>query len=204
MLFSSNIFIFVFLPCVILVYYTLLRSNRYAQNVFLFFASIFFYAWGEPKFVLVMLLSITASWFFGLKVDKYREDKRKARLFITADVAFNLLVIFIFKYLMFTAENINFLFGRDVIRVPQIMLPIGISFFTFQAMSYVIDIYRKEGKAQKNIINVGLYIAFFPQLIAGPIVRYQTVSEQIENRKETLDDFPKASQDSSSGSPRRC
>ncbi|MBR3147402.1 MAG: MBOAT family protein [Eubacterium sp.] len=189
MLFSSNIFIFVFLPSVILIYYTLLRSSRNAQNIFLFLASIFFYAWGEPKFVLVMLLSITASWFFGLMVDKYREDKPKAHLFIVADVAFNLFVIFIFKYLMFTAENINFLFGRDVIKVPYIMLPIGISFFTFQAMSYVIDIYRKDGKAQKSIINVGLYIAFFPQLIAGPIVRYQTVSEQIQDRKETLDDF---------------
>ena len=136
-----------------------------------------------------MLLSIIISWFFGLQVDKYRDDKSKARLIIALDVIFNLIVIFIFKYLMFTVENINFILGSNALKVPQIALPIGISFFTFQAMSYVIDIYRKDGKAQKNILNVGLYIAFFPQLIAGPIVRYQTVSEQIEDRKETLDDF---------------
>ena len=189
MIFSSNIFIFFFLPIVLSLYYTILRGHRYAQNVFLFFASIFFYAWGEPKFVLVMLLSIIISWFFGLQVDKYRDDKSKARLIIALDVIFNLIVIFIFKYLMFTVENINFILGSNALKVPQIALPIGISFFTFQAMSYVIDIYRKDGKAQKNILNVGLYIAFFPQLIAGPIVRYQTVSEQIEDRKETLDDF---------------
>ena len=189
MLFSSNIFIFVFLPAVILIYYTVLRKKRFAQNTFLFFASLFFYAWGEPKFVLIMMASIVASWFFGLQIDRHRDDDKKAKLFVALDVAANLLLMFVFKYLTFTLENLNFVLGGNAFDVPKIALPIGISFFTFQAISYVIDVYREDGRAQKNILNVGLYIAFFPQLIAGPIVRYQTVDEQIVGRKETYDDF---------------
>ena len=189
MLFSSNIFIFAFLPIVIFVYYVLLRRWRTAQNVFLFVASLFFYAWGEPTFVLVMMLSIVVNWLFGLAVDKVRDRKSAAYGVIAADVVFNLTIIFIFKYLMFTLQNMKLLFGLNDLVIPVIELPIGISFFTFQALSYVIDVYRKEGEAQKNLINVGLYISFFPQLIAGPIVRYRTVAEQIKNRKETFDDF---------------
>lgn len=188
MLFSSIIFIFVFLPFVLLIYYTLLRNFRTWQNIFLFIASLFFYAWGEPKFVLVMMMSIIVNWRFGLVVDKNRKKVRTAKLLIAANICFNLIIIFIFKYLMFTIENVNHLLGFNM-HVPSIALPIGISFFTFQAISYVIDVYRKKGKAQKNIINVGLYIAFFPQLIAGPIVRYETVAEQIQFRKENFQDF---------------
>jgi D-alanyl-lipoteichoic acid acyltransferase DltB (MBOAT superfamily) len=187
MLFSSSVFIFIFLPAVLAVYYLLLRKSRKLQNIFLALASLFFYAWGEPKFVLIMLASIVMNWLFGLLVDRQR-GKSAAKLSVALAVIYNLAVLFIFKYLNFTVDNINALFGASV-SVREIALPIGISFFTFQAMSYVIDVYRGDGQAQKNIINVGLYISFFPQLIAGPIVRYNTVADQIENRRETAEDF---------------
>ena len=189
MLFSSNIFIFVFLPLVLLFYYTILRKHRSLQNTFLFLVSLVFYAWGEPAFVLVMLLSIVVNWIFGLLVEHNREREKMMKTIVGVDVVFNLVIIFIFKYLMFVMENVKALFHIEGMNIPEIALPIGISFFTFQAMSYVIDVYRGDGKAQKNPINVGLYIALFPQLIAGPIVRYQTVAEEIDNRKENFDDF---------------
>mgnify|MGYP002626113983 CR=1 FL=1 len=188
MLFSSPVFIYCFLPIVLFVYYVFLRKNRALQNIFLFLASLFFYAWGEPKFVLVMLLSIVMNWVFGILVDKSRESQTKSKLIIALTVAANLSILFIFKYLNFTVNNINSLFHSDI-TIRQIALPIGVSFFTFQAMSYVIDVYRGKGEVQKNIMNVGLYISFFPQLIAGPIVRYETVAEEIKNRKETKEDF---------------
>lgn len=194
MLFSSNVFLFVFLPTVIVFYYILLRWSRTAQNVFLFGASLFFYAWGEPKFVLIMMLSIAVNWLGGLIVSelKHRESYKSAKLVLIADIIFNLIIIFIFKYLDFVTSNYNALIGYRTglyITIPEIALPIGISFFTFQAISYVVDIYRGDGKAQKNVLNVGLYISFFPQLIAGPIVRYQSIANQITNRKETIDNF---------------
>ncbi|MBQ8588727.1 MAG: MBOAT family protein [Clostridia bacterium] len=189
MLFSSTIFIYLFLPFVLLVYYGILRRSRTWQNVFLFAVSLVFYAWGEPRFVLVMLASICLNWFFGLLVHsaKKRENIKLARLIIGADCVCNLSLLFVFKYLNFTA-SVMCSAGFDI-TVPSIALPIGISFFTFQAMSYVIDVYRDRGEVQKNILNVGLYIAFFPQLIAGPIVRYETVAWEIKNRKETYEDF---------------
>ena len=149
---------------------------------------MFFYAWGEPKFVLIMIWSIAVNWFFGLWVSKKRESKKQSRLIIALDVAFNLAILFVFKYLTFAGNVFNDLFGAGL-TIPDIALPIGISFFTFQAMSYVIDVYRQKGEVQTNILYVGLYISFFPQLIAGPIVRYETIADQIKNRKETIDDF---------------
>ena len=187
MLFSSTTFIYLFLPITIAFYYAL-KWNRTLQNIFLLIASLVFYAWGEPKFVLVMILSIIANWFFGFLVDKKRESKKISRLIIALDVAFNLGILFVFKYLNFTNSIFGSIFGKSL-PIPEIALPIGISFFTFQAMSYVIDVYRGKGQAQKNILNVGLYISLFPQLIAGPIVRYETVADEILNRKETVDDF---------------
>ena len=188
MLFSSNIFLFLFLPCVLFVYYILLRKSRKLQNAFLFAASLFFYAWGEPTFVLVMAGSILMNWFFGYVIGLDDTRSTRARTALTIGLIMNLIVIFIFKYLMFTLGNINSLFGMDL-TVPVIELPIGISFFTFQSMSYLVDVYRKDGRVQKNLINVGLYIAFFPQLIAGPIVRYNTIDLQIAGRKESMDLF---------------
>lgn len=186
MLFSSSTFIFLFLPIVLFVYYVFLRKNRFLQNVFLLLASLVFYAWGEVAFVFVMIASIIANYFFGLFVSKAKNSSSK-RLSLILSIIFNLSILFVFKYLAFSLTNINALFGTSI-TVPNIALPIGISFFTFQAMSYVIDVYRGE-EVQKNILNVGLYISFFPQLIAGPIVRYQTVALQIQNRKESFDDF---------------
>ncbi len=189
MLFPSNVFLFVpFLPVVLLLYYTVFRKFRTGQNVLLLIASLIFYAWGEPKYVLIMILSIIMNYVFGLLVDRFRESKGKSRFIITLTVIFNLGILYIFKYLVFTIKNINSISGLNL-SVPNIVLPIGISFFTFQAMSYVIDVYREKGEAQKNPLNVGLYISFFPQLIAGPIVRYETVAYQIRHRKETFDGF---------------
>ena len=188
MLFSTSVFLFGFLPAVLFIYYVFLRKSRKGQNIFLTLASLFFYAWGEPIFVLIMIGSILGNWAFALWIDKVREDKKLVRLAMTLMVAMNMSIFFVFKYLMFTLENINFIFNSNI-TIPNIVLPIGISFFTFQAMSYVIDVFRKHGDVQKNPMNVALYIAFFPQLIAGPIVRYETVADQIHNRKETFDDF---------------
>ena len=134
---------------------------------------------------------------FGLLIGSFMErpvqKKRRSRIALAAAIAINLCIIFIFKYLSFFTSNMNILLQREILPVPRLTLPIGISFFTFQAISYVIDIYRGNGKAQKNIINVGLYIAFFPQLIAGPIVRYETIAEQISYRKETMSLFSEGS-----------
>ena len=187
MLFSSITFIYLFLPMVLAVYYLLLRKFRTAQNIFLFLASIGFYAWGEPRFVLIMVASIVINWLLGLWIDSCRNKTALSRIILGVDVAVNLGLLFVFKYLHFTADILKNLFGVEL-GIPQITLPIGISFFTFQAISYVIDVYRGKGQVQKNILYVGLYIAFFPQLIAGPIVRYETIADQIQNRHETLAD----------------
>ena len=190
MLFSSTAFIYLFLPFTLVCYYGIFRHSRTMQNIFLLIMSLLFYGWGEPKFVFAMLGSITFNWFFGLLVNraKIREEKWKAKWFIAIDCILNLGMLFVFKYLNFTSDIIFSLFGGSS-PIPKIVLPIGISFFTFQAMSYVLDVYRGHGEVQRNILNVGLYISFFPQLIAGPIVRYETVAEEIKYRKENPDDF---------------
>jgi alginate O-acetyltransferase complex protein AlgI len=188
MLFSSIVFIFFFLPFVLFLYYIPLRKSRKWQNIMLLLVSLGFYAWGEPWFVLVMILSIIGNWYFGILVDRFREDKNRGKVVIFVCIVFNISILWVFKYLNFTVDNINAIFGANF-SISEIILPIGISFFTFQAISYVIDIYRRDGEVQKTPLNVGLYISFFPQLIAGPIVRYQTIADQIENRRESFDDF---------------
>ena len=188
MLFSSTIFIFFFLPSVLFGYYIIFKNNRRRQNLFLTLCSLFFYAWGEPWFVGIMIVSIIFNWFFALIVDKFRTNELKAKAILTTMLIFNLSILYVFKYLIFTLNIFNNITYSSV-TVPKILLPIGISFFTFQAVSYVIDVYRQNGEVQKNPLNVALYIAFFPQLIAGPIVRYQTIATQINDRNETIDDF---------------
>lgn len=189
MVFSSTTFLFLFLPAVLILYYNPIIKNLAFRNAILIVSSIFFYAWGEPFFVLLMLASIMLNWLFGLGVSKFRDISiSKAKLFVALSVIVNLGMMFVFKYLTFTLENINALFSSNLDTL-DIALPIGISFFTFQAMSYVIDVYRGNGAVQKNPFNVALYIAFFPQLIAGPIVRYQTIASQINYRKENFNDF---------------
>lgn len=186
MLFSSNIFLFAFLPVTLLGYY-ILKPSVPLKNAFLLVASLGFYAWGEPIYVFLMLCSIAVNFLAGLAVDRAKSLRWK-RLWLLASVIFNLGVLFWFKYLNFTVENINALMGTTIsVSVPA--LPIGISFFTFQAMSYVIDVYRGSTEVQKNPLYLALYISFFPQLIAGPIVRYSTIAHQIRYRKETLEGF---------------
>lgn len=188
MLFSSTVFILLFLPITVAIYYLFLAKTKKAKNVFLLVMSIIFYAWGEPTFVLIMLLSILANWIFGLLIDKYSSDKIKTRITLIVMLIFNLGILGGFKYANFFMQNINLLFNANIPNL-DVKLPIGISFFTFQAISYVLDVYNKDTKVQKNILNMGLYISFFPQLIAGPIVRYKTIAQQIENRKENFNNF---------------
>ena len=185
MVFSSVIFLFAFLPLVLSGYYLLGRKLR---NTFLLLASIGFYAWGEPVFVLVMLGSILLNWGMVWFMQT-RKKQSSRRLVLIISLACNLIILFVFKYLNFTISSLNSILGRQVINQTNIALPIGISFFTFQAISYVVDVYRGNGSLQKNPFHVALYIAFFPQLIAGPIVRYQTVAEQLASRRETLEGF---------------
>ena len=187
MLFSSSIFLFLFLPLVLLIYYLPLGRFRQGQNVFVLLASLGFYAWGEPWFVLVMMGSIVVNYGFGLWVDHNQRHNHSARMPVILALVVNLGILFVFKYLTFTLGILNDLGAHFVI--PGIELPIGISFFTFQALSYVLDIQRGHGQVQRSPLKVGLYISFFPQLIAGPIVKYETVADQIDHRKENWEDF---------------
>lgn len=188
MLFPSEVFLFVFLPVVLVIYYGLLRKNVALKNIFLLFASLFFYAWGEPQYVFLMIATILFDWFYGILLDKVRDKKIPARIIMFLMVATNLGILGYYKYSGFAVSQVN-RFLHTEFAIPQVILPIGISFFTFQAMSYAIDVYRGHGKVQKNPLYVGLYVSLFPQLIAGPIVRYETVADQIENRVENWNDF---------------
>ena len=184
MLFSSSVFLFIFLPAVLLGHF-LLRGQR-ARNLLLLAASLFFYAWGEPVYVFLMLFSICANYALGRGIDAKQGRGRKALLVLA--VAVDLGILFVFKYLDFTIENLNALLGLRIAPV-RLSLPIGISFFTFQALSYCIDVYRGAAEVQRNILDLGLYISFFPQLIAGPIVRYNTVAQQIRQRTVDAEGF---------------
>lgn len=183
MLFSSLVFLLLFLPFTVIV--NALLNPRYS-NLFLLAVSLFFYAWGEPVYVLLMLLSIVINWLMGLLIHKLARGKG---LVLLAAVLVNLAILGFFKYFDFALGAVNALAGREVMALKGIALPIGISFFTFQAMSYVIDLYRGECACQKNVLNLALYISFFPQLIAGPIVRYSDIERQIVSRKMTAEGF---------------
>ena len=183
MLFSSNLFLFLFLPAVLVVYYLLPRKLR---NPFLLLVSLVFYAWGTGDFVVKMVASILFNYLMALILARQEPGPwRKIALAVT--VAGNLSLLFVYKYLDFFITNINLL-GFDF-PLRNIALPLGISFFTFQAMSYSLDVYMGKATVQKNPLNVALYVSFFPQLVAGPIVRYQTIADQIQSRRENPDDF---------------
>lgn len=184
MVFSSTIFIFLFLPICLTGYYLI---NPKYQNVFLLIMSLLFYAWGEPQFVLVLIISIFLNYWFAIFISKNMNSPIK-NIFVVLMLVYNLGVLFVFKYLNFAIGSINTITGARLM-IPGIALPIGISFFTFQAISYVLDVAFGKVKEQKNILNLALYIAFFPQLIAGPIVRYNSIEEQINNRASTLELF---------------
>lgn len=187
MLFSSITFLFTFLPCVILIYYISPKSIR---NFILMLFSMIFYAWGEPKYIFVMLASIIVGYGMGLLTDYYKKKDRDktARLAMIISVLVNLGILFFFKYIGFFTENLNKIPGIEL-KVLGHALPLGISFYTFQILSYSVDVYRGKAKCQNNIINLAAYITLFPQLIAGPIVRYETVAEQLDNRTESTSLF---------------
>lgn len=184
MVFSSSIFIFYFLPIVLAGYY--LVRDKY-KNYFLLFASLFFYFWGEEKNVLIIILSILINYISGLLVSYFNEKSYKRIMLILA-VVLNIGLLFYYKYTNFFINSINNLINTDIF-VKQIALPIGISFFTFQGLAYVIDLYWGNVEVQKNPMKIALYICLFPQLIAGPIVRYKDVAAQIDKREESVDKF---------------
>ncbi len=185
MVFSSITFLFFFLPAVLLLYWL---SGKAARNIFLLGASLFFYSWGEGVYVLLMLASITINFSGGLLIAGSR-SAAFSRFFLILSVSLNILILGFFKYANFIADNLNLLlsfWSVPAIELEPVRLPIGISFFTFQALSYIIDVYRKKVPPQRNVINLALYISLFPQLIAGPIVRYNTIADEIENRSTTI------------------
>lgn len=185
MVFSSTIFLCVYLPLVLLGYYICPKKGR---NLFLLIVSLVFYAWGEPKYVFLMIFSILVNYIFGRLMDKHRENKKRLKLMLVLSVVIDLGLLSVFKYTDFIITNVNAIFGANF-DLLNIALPIGISFYTFQAMSYTIDVYRDDVRVQKNLIDFGMYITMFPQLIAGPIVRYADVQDQLADRSVTTADF---------------
>ena len=189
MVFSSPVFLFLFLPIVLLVYGCLRKVSM--RNAFLLFASLFFYAWGELSFLWVMLVSIGLNYTFAIIIDEAKDETAR-KLSLLMAIIVNLGILVFFKYADFILTDIDYLLAHahlTQIPIPLITLPLGISFFTFHSLSYVIDIYRKQAKAQRNPVNLALYISLFPQLVAGPIIRYHDVSDQITDRKVNLDKF---------------
>lgn len=187
MVFSSLLFLFRFLPAVLAVYYLAPRPLR---NLVLFLFSLVFYAWGEPVYVILMITSILISYTGGIMIGRFQRLGRgkaaRAALFVSAIMSLSLLAFF--KYADFAVETVNSLFGAEA-AVLHIALPVGISFYTFQTMSYMMDVYRGEASVQKNLISFGTYVTMFPQLIAGPIVQYRTIDGQLRRRRETVEQF---------------
>lgn len=185
MLFSSLVFLFCFLPAILLLYYLVPKQLR---NSILFLGSLVFFAWGGVSYSLILIFSILLNYLVGLLISKTQVP----RLILGVGVAINLSLLIVFKYANFIIANINeviSIFKIPLINNPTILLPIGISFYTFQAISYLIDIYRGTCSVQRNVVKLGLYISLFPQLIAGPIVRYYDIQKQISKRQHTLDKF---------------
>ena len=181
MLFSSIPFLYWFLPCVVLFYFA---APRGLKNTVLLLSSLFFYGWGEPVYVLWMLLAIVMAYLSGLLIERFRSTLRLARIFLVLSVSFSLAMLGYFKYADFFIRNFNAVTGLSV-PLLKIALPIGISFYTFQILSYTVDVYRGAVFAQKNFIDLAAYVALFPQLIAGPIVRYADVAAQLKERRHT-------------------
>lgn len=191
MLFSSTTFLFIFLPIVLAVYFICPRKIR---NGVLLLASLLFYAWGEPKYILVMLATILVNYVLALICAACKEQGRErgAKLAVIGTIVFSIGMLAFFKYSNFFLKNVNTTIGSWAgFQIPllDIALPLGISFYTFQTLSYTIDVYRGEVKPQRNLLHLATYVCLFPQLIAGPIVRYQTIAEELENRKESITQF---------------
>ncbi len=184
MLFSSIPFLYYFLPLVLAVYFLVPRGLK---NAVLFASSLLFYAWGEPRFCLFMLLSILQGYVFGRLIEKNAENRKWSKIFLTASVLLSLGLLGYCKYADFFISSLNAVTGLSL-KLLRVALPIGISFYTFQILSYVVDVYRGDVPAQKSFLKLGTYIAMFPQLIAGPIVRYAEIAPQLDERETTLED----------------
>ena len=184
MLFSGIPFLYYFLPLVLAVYFLVPRG---AKNAVLFASSLLFYAWGEPRFCVFMLLSIAQGYVFGRLIERNRKHTRRSKLFLTASVCLSLGLLGYCKYADFFISSVNAVTGASI-KLLHVVLPIGISFYTFQILSYVVDVYRGSVPAQKSFLKLGTYIAMFPQLIAGPIVRYAEIAPQLDSRQTTLED----------------
>ena len=182
MLFSSIPFLFWFLPGVLLLY---AAAPEALKNTVLLLSSLFFYGWGEPRYVIWMMLAILMAYLFGLLIERYQSVPKLARLFLALSVSSSLLMLGYFKYADFFIRNVNAVTGCSI-SLLNITLPIGISFYTFQILSYTVDVYRQDVKAQRNLIDLATYVALFPQLIAGPIVRYSDIAEQLKGRIHTM------------------
>jgi len=200
MVFSSVVFLFLFLPAVFFCYFLIPKKFREGRNFVLLVFSLGFYAWGEPKYIVLMLVSVAINYLSGLALEVSRKhSKKREKAVLIISVILNVALLGYFKYFNFFVDS--FVDGFNAVSklftdsfsisssFARIALPIGISFYTFQGMSYVIDVYRNEAPVQRNPLKTALYISLFPQLIAGPIVRYKTVADEIDNRRETLDDF---------------
>lgn len=187
MVFSSSVFLFLFFPVLFALYYCPVLKGRKCRNIILVLFSIVFYAWGEPVFVFLLLFNICVNYKVALYIEK---TGKKAKRWLIIGVCYNVFILFAFKYLDFVIGMFNGLSGGNIEEL-KLPLPIGISFYSFQAISYLVDVYRSRSKAQKNILNVALYIALFPQLVAGPIVRYDTISREITERNENWQDIAK-------------
>lgn len=182
MVFSSSVFLFIFLPLTLAVYYAVPIK---AKNLVLFLSGLVFYAWGEPVYVLVMLLSTLIDYTAGRIIDRFDSNAAVRRACLIASVVMNLGLLGVFKYGGFVIDSINSVFGSSIAN-PELPLPIGISFFTFQSMSYTIDLYRRNIKVQKSFIDFGAFVTMFPQIVAGPIVRYEDIERQLNSRKIDL------------------
>ena len=188
MVFSSLFFLLIFMPVVFIIYYILPKRNL--RNIWLFITSLIFYSWGEPIYIFLMLFSTINDFIFSNLVFNAKENKKylKAKIFFVISLVINILLLMFFKYSNFLISNLNVLFDLNI-KSLNLILPIGISFYTFQTMSYSIDVYRGKVKAQRNFISLATYVTMFPQLIAGPIVRYITIENELTNRKESLSMF---------------
>lgn len=185
MVFSSILFIFRFLPIAMGIYFL---TPKKLKNLSLLILSLIFYSWGEPRYFLLMIASIFVDYFISINIEKNNKNKKIKILLLAISIIFNVGILFFFKYINFFIENINSIFNMSLNNV-KITLPLGISFYTFQTMSYTIDVFWGKVKAEKNIINFGAFVCLFPQLIAGPIVKYIDISKELKNRDINLDEI---------------
>ena len=184
MLFSSVSFLYYFLPITLILYFVSKDKNK---NIILLLASLFFYFYGEPKYTVLMLISAFSAYIHGILIEKFRE-KGYSKLFLVSGLVVSLGILIVFKYMDFIIKNINYISNSNI-KLLRLVLPIGISFYTFQGLSYIVDVYKKDAKVCRSFVDFATYVCLFPQLIAGPIVRYTTIEDELKNRTHSFDKF---------------